>query len=67
MFDRLLFDHSMIQFLEIAGRDNKIALILLNGSGNLIVEDGNFIRREDSEIDVLSFLSNYYSRWLSNG
>ena len=57
MFDRLLFDHSMIQFLEIAGRDNKIALILLNGSGNLIVEDGNFIRREDSEIDVLSFLS----------
>lgn len=57
MFDRLLFDHDMIQFLEIAGRDNKIALILLNGSGNLIVEDGNFIQREDSEIDVLSFLS----------
>lgn len=57
MFDRLLFDHDMVQFLEIAGRDNKIALILLNGSGNLIVEDGNFIRREDSEIDVLSFLS----------
>ena len=57
MFDRLLFDHGMIQFLEVAGRDNKIALILLNGSGNLIVEDGNFIRREDSEIDVLSFLS----------
>jgi hypothetical protein len=57
MFDRLLFDQDMNQFLGVAGRDNKIALILLNGSGNLIVEDGNFIRREDSEIDVLSFLS----------
>ena len=56
MFDRLLFDNDMNQFLAIAGRDNKIALILLNGSGNLIVEDGNFIKRESSEIDVLSFL-----------
>lgn len=57
MFDRLIFDNDMLDFLDIASKNNKIALILLNGNGNLICEEGNFIKRESSDSDKVSYLN----------
>jgi hypothetical protein len=57
MFDRLIFDNGMLDFLDIVSKNNKIALILLNGNGNLICEEGNFIKRESSDSDKVSYLN----------
>ena len=57
MFDRLIFDNDMLDFLDMVSKNNKIALILLNGNGNLICEEGNFIKRESDSGDMVSYLS----------
>jgi len=55
MFNRLIFDHEMCNFLERAN-NRKISSVLLHGMSGLISEEGNFIRRESDSIDTLSYL-----------
>lgn len=56
MFDRIFFDSEMNGFLYSLS-SNKIAILLLNGTGNLICEEGNYVRREtDGEEEMLSYL-----------
>jgi len=55
MFGRLFFDNEMNTFLQISS-NNKISMIMLNGSKGAITEVGNFIRRDRKEIDVVSFI-----------
>ncbi len=54
MFNRLIFDNEMIDFLEKTSRNNKVSMLLIHGHGELISEEGNFIKRSDS--DSLSYL-----------
>jgi hypothetical protein len=54
MFNRLIFDGEMINFLERRG--GRIPQILIHGMGGLISEEGNFIKRVDGTIDTLSYL-----------
>jgi hypothetical protein len=54
MYKRLIFDYDMLNFLE--RRSDRISHILLNGMSGLINEEGNFIKREEGEIDVVSYL-----------
>ena len=46
MFGRLFFDNELTSFLQISS-NNKISMIMLNGSQGAISEIGNFIIRED--------------------
>ncbi len=55
MFNRLIFDHEMCNFLERAN-NRKISSVLLHGMSGLISEEGNFIRRESNSTDTLSYL-----------
>jgi len=55
MFNRLIFDHEMCNFLERAN-NRKITSVLLHGMSGLISEEGNFICRESGSIDTLSYL-----------
>lgn len=52
----LNFSQEMYLFLQFASRSSVIAQILLNGDENLIRLEGNYIRRIESEIDMISFL-----------
>ena len=52
---RLIFENNFGDFLNFASR-NIIAQILLNGDGSHLNNEGNYIKVEDSEIDVISFL-----------
>lgn len=55
MYNRLIFDHEMVNFLYRS--DNmRISQILIHGMSGLIKEEGNFVKREDDEIDTLSYL-----------
>lgn len=54
MYNRLIFDHEMINFLD--RRHDRISQILIHGMSGLIQEEGNFIKRESDKIDTLSFL-----------
>jgi len=54
MFNRLIFDNEMIDFLEKTSRNNKVSMLLIHGHGELIDEEGNFIKRGES--DSLSYL-----------
>ena len=57
MFSQLIFDNDMTHFLNVASRETIIAQLLL--SGNMpehIVDEGNYIKRSEDEIDVVSFL-----------
>ena len=54
MYNRLIFDHEMINFLD--RRHDRISQILIHGMSGLIQEEGNFIKREVSKIDTLSYL-----------
>ena len=56
MFQRLILDDDMIDFLGKTSGNNRISMLLIHGHGNLISEEGNFIKRESSEVDVLSYL-----------
>ena len=52
----LIFDNEMFEFLQFAQRDSIIAALLLQGDHSHIVEEGNYVKRVDNEIDVVSFL-----------
>jgi hypothetical protein len=54
MYNRLIFDHEMINFLD--RRNDRISQILIHGMSGLIKEEGNFIKRVDGSIDTLSYL-----------
>lgn len=55
MFGNLYFENSLINFLHIT-QNSKISMILLNCSGSMINEIGNFIKRDDSKLDYLSYI-----------
>lgn len=55
MFNRLIFDHEMCNFLERAN-NRKISSVLLHGMTGYISEEGNFICRESGSMDTLSYL-----------
>ena len=52
MFKRLIFNSDMINFLSLTS--NRINDILIHGDGELISEEGNFIKNEEN--DFLSYL-----------
>jgi hypothetical protein len=54
MYNRLIFDHEMLNFLDRS--NNRISQILIHGMSGLIKEEGNFIKRVDNTIDTLSYL-----------
>lgn len=55
MYNRLIFDHEMINFLD-RSHNMRISQILIHGMSGLIKEEGNFIKREDGKFDTLSYL-----------
>jgi len=52
----LIFDNEMYGFLQFAQRDSIIAALFLQGDTSHINDEGNYIKRDDDEIDVVSFL-----------
>ena len=54
MFNRLIFDGEMVNFLDRSR--GRIPQILIHGMGGLISEEGNFIKKVDGTIDTLSYL-----------
>jgi len=54
MYNRLIFDHEMLNFLD--RRQDRISQILIHGMSGLIKEEGNFIKRVEGTIDTLSYL-----------
>ena len=54
MYNRLIFDHEMLNFLDRS--NNRISQILIHGMSGLIKEEGNFIKRVEGSIDSLSYL-----------
>lgn len=54
MYNRLIFDHEMINFLD--RNNNRISQILIHGMSGLIKEEGNFIQRVADSYDTLSYL-----------
>ena len=48
----LIFDNEMFEFLQFAQRDSIIAALLLQGDHSHIVEEGNYVKRVDNEIDA---------------
>lgn len=55
MYNRLIFDHEMLNFLD-RSHNMRISQILIHGMSGLIKEEGNFIKRIDGTIDTLSYL-----------
>ena len=55
MYNRLIFDHEMLNFLD-RSHNMRISQILIHGMSGLIKEEGNFIKRVDGTIDTLSYL-----------
>lgn len=54
MYNRLIFDHEMMNFLD-RSTHFRISQILIHGMSGLIKEEGNFVKRE-VELDTLSYL-----------
>jgi hypothetical protein len=52
----LIFNDEMYSFLQFAQRDSIIAALFLQGDSSHINDEGNYIKRSDDEIDVVSFL-----------
>ena len=52
----LIFNDEMFSFLQFAQRESIIAALFLQGDSSHINDEGNFIKRVDDEIDVVSFL-----------
>ena len=52
----LIFNDEMYSFLQFAQRDSIIAAVFLQGDTSHINDEGNYIKRVDDEIDVVSFL-----------
>ncbi len=55
MYNRLIFDHEMINFLD-RSHNMRISQILIHGMSGLIKEEGNFLKREEGKFDTLSYL-----------
>jgi hypothetical protein len=55
MFGNLYFENSIINFLHVTS-NSKVSMILLNSSGSLINEVGNFIKLHDSKLGYLTYL-----------
>lgn len=55
MFGRFFFDSDVMNFLQVSS-NSKISMILLNGGSNIISEQGNFIKRDRNEIDILTYI-----------
>lgn len=55
MYNRLIFDHEMLNFLD-RSHQFRISQILIHGMSGLIKEEGNFIKRVEGAIDTLSYL-----------
>lgn len=54
MSNRLIFKPDMIDFLDKTSRISKVSMLLLNGTGDLINLEGNFILRDGLDITYLS-------------
>lgn len=52
----LIFNDEMYSFLQFAQKDSIIAALFLQGDTSHINDEGNYIKRVDDEIDVVSFL-----------
>mgnify|MGYP000250443489 CR=1 FL=1 len=52
----LNFNDEMWSFLQFAQKDSIIAAVFLQGDTSHINDEGNYIKRVDNEIDVVSFL-----------
>ena len=52
----LIFNDEMYSFLQFAQKDSIIAAVLLQGDTSHINDEGNYIKRVEDEIDVVSFL-----------
>ena len=52
----LNFNDEMFNFLQFAQKDSIIAAVFLQGDTSHINDEGNYIKRVDNEIDVVSFL-----------
>lgn len=52
----LIFDNEMVNFLSFAQRDSIIAALLLQGSELHIKDEGNYVKYENSDLDVVSYL-----------
>ena len=54
MYNRLIFDHEMLNFLDRS--NSRISQILIHGMSGYFNEEGNFIKREEGKDDVISYL-----------
>jgi hypothetical protein len=57
MFGKLVFDSEMISFLDHTS-ENKISMLLLtaNSNNNFLLEEGNFVKRSNFDINCLSYI-----------
>lgn len=57
MFKRLIFDEQMCEFLSKMGHCDKLSMVLLHCQvGEYLSSEGNFIKREVDEVDMVSYL-----------
>lgn len=52
----LIFDNEILEFLIFAQRDSTIAALLLQGNESHIKDEGNYVKSEKSDVDVISYL-----------
>jgi len=52
----LIFNDDMINFLNFAQRESIIAALFLQGNESHLIDEGNYIKIEPNEVDVISFL-----------
>lgn len=52
----LIFNDEMYSFLQFAQRESIIAALFLQGDSSHINDEGNYVKRVEDEIDVVSFL-----------
>ena len=52
----LIFNDEMYSFLQFAQKDSIIAALFLQGDTSHINDEGNYVKRVEDEIDVVSFL-----------
>jgi len=52
----LIFNDDMINFLNFAQKESIIAALLLQGNESHLLDEGNYIKIEPTEVDVISFL-----------
>jgi hypothetical protein len=55
MFDNLYFEKELVDFLHITSTC-KVSMLLLNASGSLLKDTGNFIKRDSCKLDYLTYI-----------